>query len=467
VIWYLANDGLAFWDDYTYLKFANDVNQGRFQISTNHFTSRLGMIYPVAWLTQVFGNSAYTAALYPLICSLTLLALVFWYGNRYGHWIGVIGALMILVDYHTLTFTTHLFPEMPMVLCVFGALLCYDTVNRREGDYRLLGLLMSLLLLAAFLIKTSVFICVPFFLFLFVNDFRRGRNKPFWIISAFLIVFFFLLHGLWYQETFGDFWFRFNNISNNHEATVKTFFDKPSSDLLKRLTYLPLLGFTKGGFFIPLLFGLPALLSLKRKDWSLNDPQKLWAVAAVLIITSWWFISTNWKYYSPMPTDTRHITFVIPLLIMAGAHWWIKKDVFVKLLLSQLKWALVLGLLSIPFYKITKAGDRSFKPLSEIVEDQFVSNDVSETIITDGLLSYGHPYFYDFDESEDTYVWWVEMDFESVKIGDYLLVNSGVLNTRYEEPGYLQLLRNSVMAKNLDLVEIEKKGRVSLYRISK
>ena len=464
-IWYLANDGLAFWDDYTYLRFANDVNQESFNITNNHFTSRLGMIYPVAWLIKIVGNSTYAAALYPLLCSLILLALIFWLGNRQGHWIGIVGALMILVDYHILTFSTHLFPEMPLALFVFGALICYDTVNKREGDYRLLALLMCLLLLAAFLIKTSIFICIPLFLFLFLNDLRQSKNKSFWIISSALLVFFFLLHGFWYQETFGDFWYRFNNISDNHQATEKTYFDKPSTEIFKRLTYLPLVGFTKGGFFIPLLFGAPAFLSLKRKDWSLNNSNNIWAISAILIIASWWFISTNWRYYSPMPTDTRHITFVIPLLIMAGAYWWIEKGIFKKLLQSQLKWVVVLALMAIPVYKITKAGDRSFKELSQVVNEQFVSDEQPQKIITDGLLSYGYSFFYDFKNTQDVYDWWVELDFESVRVGDYLLVNSGVLNDRYEEPGYLQLLKNSIAIKGLNLEELDANGKITLYRI--
>lgn len=466
VVWFLANDGLVFWDDFTYLNFANEVNQDTFQITTNHFTSRLAMIYPVAWIIDLVGINAYTASLYPLLCALTILTLIFWFGNQYGHWFAIVATFLLLVDYHTLTFSTHLFPEMPMALCVFGALLCYDTVNRREGDYRLLALTMSLLLLGAFLIKTSVFICVPLFAFLFINDWIRGRNKPFWLISVLLLVFFFLLSGFWYKETFGDFWYRFNNISDNHEATDRTFFDKSSLDILKRLTYLPYLGFMKGGFFIPLAFGLPALLSLKKKDWSLNDPKKLWAIAALLIIGAWWFISTNWKYYSPMPTDTRHITFVIPLLIMAGVHWWLDKDLFQKLIQSQLKWVLAISLLAIPLYKITKSNDRSFRALKEVVNDQFVRNENAQRIITDGLLSYGYPYFYDFEATEDQYDWWVEMDFESIEVGDYLLVNSGVINSRYEEPAYLILLKNSISAKGYELRLLVEESKVRLSEIA-
>ena len=81
-------------------------------------------------------------------------------------------------------------------------------------------------------------------------------------------------------------------------------------------------------------------------------------------------------------------------------------------------------------------------------------------------MSYGYPYFYDFEASDDTYDWWVGMDFETIRQGDYLLVNRGVLNDRYEEPGYLQLLRNSIASKGFSLEFLEERGKVTLMVIS-
>ncbi len=464
LVWFFANDGLAFWDDYTYLNFANQINQGSFEITNNHFTSRIGLLYPVSWIIELFGINAYTITIFPMLCGLILLNLFFWIGDRAGHWIGLLGGLFLLADYHTITFVTHLFPEIPIALGVFGALLCYDVVNRKEGDYRLLALLSALLLFGAFLIKTSIFIAVPLFAFLLINDFRRRKNKGFWYISVSLLAFFFLLHGFWYKELFGDFFYRFNNISDNHEATVKTFFDKESLTIIKRLTYLPFLGFLKGGFFIPLGFALPAFLTLKKNDWSLDKPEKLWPIAGLLIIASWWFISTNWKYYSPMPVDTRHITFIIPVMILSGAYFWSDHKWFNKLKSSALKWVFVTGLLAIPAYKIIKSKDRNFEVLNELITNEFVRNNSKEKVITDGLVSYGYPYFYSFTETKDEYVWWVEMDFDQVALGNYLLINEAYLNERYEEPGYLSLLRNSIGSKGWRLEPIQE-GRVTLYRI--
>ena len=453
-VWYLANDGLAFWDDYTYVSFANQISQGTFEINTNHFTSRVGLLYPVSWLIDIFGVNQYTITIFPLLCGLILLNLLFWIGHMHGHWIGIISGVLLIADYHTITFVTHLFPEIPIALGIFVALLCYDFVNRREGDYRILALILAISLFGAFLIKTSILILFPLFAYLVINDMRRKNNRGFWRISISLLVFFFLLHGFWYMEAFGDFFYRFNNISDNHEATVKTFFDKDGVDILKRLTYLPFLGFLRGGFFIPLGFALPALLTLKKNDWRLNKPEMLWPVASVLMIASWWFISTNWKYYSPMPVDTRHITFVIPVLIMAGAYYWSDKVVFAKVMGAKLKWLPLAALLAIPAYKIYTAEDKNYTELKGLITTEFVNNNNAQTIITDGLVAYGSPYFYNFESSNDTYQWWVELDFSKIRIGDYLLVNEATLNDRYEEPGYLSLLRNSITAKGWQLETI-------------
>ena len=466
LVWYLSNDGLAFWDDFTYLNFAHQINEGTFQITDNHFTSRVGILYPVAWGIRAFGISEFTITLFPFICGLIILNLFFWLGHLYGHWIGLITSFLLLVDYHTITFMTHLFPEVPMALSIFGALLCYDFVNRREGDYRLLGLLMVLLLFGGFLVKTSIFIVVPLFAFLMVNDFLRGRNKGFWYISLFLIIFFLLIYGFWYKEMFGDFFYRFKNISDNHEPTVKTFFDKEQVDILKRLTYLPLIGFLRGGFFIPLGFAIPALLTLKKRDWALNKPEKLWAVSTVWILVSWWFISTNWKYYSPMPVDTRHITFLIPIMLMAGAFFWSDHKWFIKVRGSWLKWGIAGLFLIIPMYKIVVSSDKNFSSLEGYIKSSFVENDQADRIFTDGLISYGSPYFYGFEVTEDRYIWFSEMGDETIQLEDYLLVNPPYLNERYSDNTNLEQFKSEVEKRGWKLESVSvSQTSIQVYRI--
>lgn len=439
--WYLANDGLAFWDDFSYLNFAHQVNEGTFQINGNHFTSRIALIYPVAYAIDALGINAHTMVVFTLLCALLILNFLFYLGRQGNIWIALLGGFMLICDYHTIFFATHLFPELPMMLYVLLAIGAYDLVNRRVADHRVLGLITSLAIFVAFLTKTTIFLLIPLFVYLFWNDWvRRKRHKSYWLITVASLMFFVVLNFLFYYETTGDFFYRLNNISSNHEATVKTFFDKSFTDVLKRLTYLPLFGFMRGGFFIPLLFALPALLSIKKKSWRLDDQKMLWPIAIVFILGAWWFMSTNWKYYSPMPLDTRHIAFLIPLMIIAGVDYWSETALFKKLMNQKLGWALSLLLLLIPIYRIVISDKRNFDELEEVFSEELLSYEGTSTVFTDGLISYGYPYFYRFVDNNLQYEWFSETK-RTMQKGDMILVNPAYLNERYNDAEHLANLK--------------------------
>tara|TARA_R110000850_G_scaffold103399_1_gene213433 strand:- start:3660 stop:5138 length:1479 start_codon:yes stop_codon:yes gene_type:complete len=465
-VWFFANEGLSFWDDYTYLNFANEINQGRFEVTNNHFTSRLALIYPTAWFIDLFGINEYSMVVFPMLCGLGLINLFFFLGNRVNYWIGLLGGMLILCDYHMINFAIHLFPELPLTLCIFIFLVGYYLVLKNEADYRLTGFITATALLGAFLIKTTVFLLLPLLAYLFITDRINRRNKGFWRIFISLGVFYFLLHGFWYLETKGSFMYRFENIANNHVATVKTFFDKESL-LWKRLTYLPLITFTKGGYFIPLLLALPAMIGLKRKDFNLKQADKFWPIASLILMLSYWFFSTNWRYYSPLPLETRHIAFFIPAFIMTAVTFWPQHKWFELLKNKAVLIAAVLGFLMIPAYTIYKSGNRGFKAEQGIIQQYLVEDKAAQTVITDGLNSYGYPYFYNFNQVEDEYFWFSEMDFSQIEIGDYVLLNEAYFNEEYNDTANFAAFKKSVAEKQWRLDLIEEKGRVKFYRIKK
>lgn len=466
VTWYLANDGLAFWDDYSYLNLANTINEGSFTITSNHFTSRVALLYPVAWIIEHLGINQFSITVFPLICGLLTLNILLWVGNLYHHWLGVFAATFFVCDYHVITFVTHLFPEMPMTLYTLAALVAYDRVNRKEGDHRLWALVLSTSIFLAFLTKMTVIVLGPLFVYLFVNDYWLKRtNRSFWLISVVLLLFFVLANGFWYQEVYGDFFYRFSNISDNHEATSKTFFDKSALTILKRLTYLPLLGFMRGGFFIPLLFALPAVITLKKSDWKVEDPDKLWPVATVFILGTWWFMSTNWKYYSPMPVDTRHITLLIPVMLVAGGMYWTKTHLLSAIRYSSVRYLLTL-LLVIPIYKVATANDRNFKGVEVIFNDVLSPESEAATVFTDGLISYGYPYFYELKPVNLNFVWFSEMNGSQPENGDYLLLNPAYFNDRYNDAENLERFKKQI--ENLGLkLELVSRGDVQLFKLVK
>lgn len=465
VVTVLANEGLSFWDDFTYLQFAHAINTGTFEITTNHFTSRIALLYPTAWLIQLFGISAYTMTFFPLLCALLLLNALLWYGHKHHHGLGIVAALLFFADYHSLTFATKLFPEMPLALYLLVALMIYQQRLHREGDVRLQALLMALVLFLAYLTKMSVVLWLPLFGFLFISDFfLQQRNKRFWRLTLALLLFFFITNAFWYQEVHGDFFFRFSNIAANHEASDKTFFDKDKATLLKRLTYLPLTAFAKGGFFIPLLLAIPAFFQLKRSDWRLENPEKLWPVSVLWLLGTWWFMSTSWEFYSPMPVETRHIYFVIPLLVMSAAHFWIRQSVFETWSKGWRKAVLLVAVCVIPTYKIVQARQSYFAQLEDTISSYFVKDKAAQRVFSDGLLQYGAAYFYRFQATEDQYIWFTEPEGAQPRSGDYLMYVPHHLNPRFDDPEGLEGFKNHLIENNLKLDTLATQG-LKLFKI--
>jgi hypothetical protein len=471
VIWFFSNQGLLFWDDFTYLNFANQINQGDFEITTNHFTSRIALIYPVSWAIDAFGIGPYAIVIFHLLCSLTLLNLTFWLGQKISLWTGLIAGTLILCDYNLIFFGNHLFPEVPLTLCVFLFLMSYYLLLRNEIVPRIAAFIGALALFAAFLLKTTIILILPLVLFLFINDRRQRRNKAFWIVFIFLSFFFFVLNGLWYEEVKGDFFFRFKNIANNHVATPKTFFDKGGIEILKRLTYLPILGFLKGGFFIPLVLALPSILSLKRSNFRLEKPEQLWPVAASFLLLSFWFMSTSWRFYSPIPTENRHIVFFIPVFIISAALYWPQRPSFEWLSKNHVMKVALVGFLLIPIYAIFKSGDNNFKDMSSLIKSELVDNQSAQLVITDGLTTYGYPYYYDMAQAEDVYLWFSESEtFEILTSFDdsaYLLVNTANFNEDYKDSENYNKFIEQLQENNINIGLLKKEGDVELYLLTK
>ena len=472
-VWYLSNQGLSFWDDFTYLNFANELNEGRFEITDNHFTSRITLIYPVAYVIKYLGISQYTMVVFPLLCGLVLLNTFLWLGHRVNRWIGVIGGLLILCNYHLIYFSNHLFPEMPLALSVFLCLMGYYMVLKDEMVPRMAGLLSALALFAAFLTKTTVVLLLPLLLYLFINDRLRKRNGSFWLVFVSLSIFFFLLNGFWYMEVKGSFFYRFQNIANNHVPTAKTFFDKDGEAILARLTYLPLLGFLKGGFFIPLLLALPSVFKLKKASFKLKRPEDLWPVTLLFLLLAFWFFSTSWRYYSPLPTENRHIVYFIPIMIMCAATFWPFQKPFDLLRNKSLAILLVLAFVSIPVYAILQSGKKQFKAQEELIQQYVVEDSGQQLVITDGLTTYGHAYFYGFGEVNDDYMWFSEPEPAMLKqyMNDpgssvWLLVNRAYFNEEYDDTANLEAMANE-LGVDLQSEPLYSLGAVQLFEVKR
>ncbi len=457
MLWHYASQGLSFWDDFSYLSLANDINTGEFEITTNHFTSRITLLYPVAFFIKYLGINEYGVTIFPLLCGLALLNLILWMGHSINRWIGIIGGAFFVCDYHMIYFSNHLFPELPMALLIFLVIMSYYLVLKGEMVPRMAGLIAALGLFGAFLTKTTVVLILPLLLFLFILDRRRRHNGSFWLVFISLSIFFFFINGFWYLEVKGSFFYRFQNIADNHVATAKSFFDKGAGTILARLTYLPLLGFLKGGFFIPLLLSLPAMVKLKRAHFMLEKAEHLWPVASLFLIVAFWFFSTSWRYYSPLPTDPRHIVFFIPVFIMTAATFWPEQKQFVLLKKKSLRFAAVLFALAIPAYALFSVDKKNFWDEEKLVEQFLVGDERAQIVITDGLTTYGYSYYYQFQNTSDEYYWFSELteaQLDAILAEErpiYLLINSAFFHEGYNDTKNLDQVKASIAERGISI----------------
>ena len=468
-VWYFSNEGLLFWDDFTYLSLANEINQGVFEVSEHTFTNRVALIYPTAWIIKLLGINAYTAVIFPLACSLGVLNLIFWLGRLTHVWVGLTGGLLFVTDYHLGFFSVHLFPELSLTLCVFTFLLSYYLLLKEVMASGMAALVGALALFAALLVKATVFFLVPLLLFLWINDWLKHRNRFFWLVFASLSAFFCICYGLWYQEMKGDFFYRFVNIVDNHVPMPGSLHDKGLIAIIKRLSYSPVFSFFNGGFFIPLGLALPGIFSLKRKDFRLNDADSFWPVASVMLLIGFWLMPTTWEVYSPTPAETRHIVYFIPVFVMTAALYWPYVKLPKVLGGSRTLFAGVFLLFLIPVYRIYQSGRLNFKEEEYLVGKYLVKDPAIALVVTDALTEHGHLYFYGFEEAGDHYVWFSRDDvLDQISVFEgkrYVLLNPAYFNEDYQDTRNYKAFLKKIRESGMKLELLEARGKVKLYRL--
>ena len=88
--------------------------------------------------------------------------------------------------------------------------------------------------------------------------------------------------------------------------------------------------------------------------------------------------------------------------------------------------------MAIPTYRMLKADDRHFSDLEEVFQKEVLLNEGIGRVFTDGLISYGYPYFYDFEESSWQFEWFSETN-GMIQKGDAILINPAYLNDQYAD----------------------------------
>lgn len=332
----MSFDGYFFYDDNDYINYAHQITTGKFQIWDNIFPHRLGIILPLSALLKVFGFSDVAVVALPLICMLACLwALWDFFISKNLIW-GVWTCIFFSLDFYTLFFANKIYPDVLLTLFALGAVL---TLFKRNNKAVLSGILFVLFNFLAFISKELIVYILPFYVFIFAQDMYQKRNFRFWRWSIFLGFFVLLAYfGAYYYHT-GDFFYRFRSIENGRYEAVSSYFDKPISVLLARLTYEPIIMFITGTTMIVFAGALPSFWRVFKRIFSETIPNKpplnllllerfeykienYFTWLCVSILACFWFGSTSFEVYNPIGLFPRMILFVVPFLaVLAGLNF--------------------------------------------------------------------------------------------------------------------------------------------------
>lgn len=314
--------GYYFYDDYEYARAAFQLTKGSFSVIYDTFTHRLVFIALLAGSFSLFGINDFSAVLIPATAFLGTLTILFLCLRKQKALCLYAVAITGLNSYF-LFFIDKLIPD---TLVTFLCLLAGIVAQQYRQLYPVkAGIGIAALLFAAFLTKETSLYCWPFFGFLVVQAWlQRSKAAHQFTYSTVLsgLVLFFAYFLIYYLYT-GDAFYRFNSIMDNHYTHAESYYDKPFSYLLVRLTYAPWQMFTESGLLVAILPGLVmALASIRKEKFSLGTMENFWSWFAVLFLLCFYFGTTSLRYYNPLNLLPRmYFPLLPPFAILAGFFW--------------------------------------------------------------------------------------------------------------------------------------------------
>jgi Dolichyl-phosphate-mannose-protein mannosyltransferase len=325
----LTHEGLYALDDYFYARYARQLLDGTFHLGPDPgrllhdpLHERWLIFGPVAGLYALFGVNIWSTTLWPLLCTLGCLGLL-WAAYRRRQPLVAAGALLLLgLHYFSLNLTNYLYPDnVNMLACTAAALALWR--GRQPGQHAAgWGAAFAGLNFAALLCKETVVYYAPFYLALLLLDRRHRRHGRFWATTFTTGAA--LLAGYlgFYRWQTGDALYRLHLIERTNEVLADgNYLQADRAALLRRLTLGPGLFMVGTGLGLALLLALGSLWPLRSADAAgpaPADDRRFWQGLAFSTLACYWLGSTSLAHYNPISLSPRMLTPLLPPLMLAA-----------------------------------------------------------------------------------------------------------------------------------------------------
>jgi hypothetical protein len=327
-----------------------------FFLNEDFFSYRWGFISLTGFFYALFGvNDDASAITASLVLLLTVL-LIFKVLKKEARIVGVIAVLIYILDNWTMYYSDKIMPDTSVALATFAAFaLIYTHHFEQKGAKSFkYALLLSLVLIWAYITKQSVLLLFPVFFLLLIIDVVQKRHYKFWSYTALCCVAMGIFYLLVIYGLTGDPLARFHaveaglddNLGEGRSFSFCNYAIQPWSVLWYRIGYEMIDKCLRTGMMISLMLALPAVLSHRFRDFiSFKTPKAYWALVLTLSVLSSNFMTTSYKAYLPICPDIRHFLFLVPIAAVVAAPTLYdfarkKKKKFTFILISVLIFAL-------------------------------------------------------------------------------------------------------------------------------
>ena len=331
--------GLIPKDDAEYAKVAYQMSRGTFDYARYEGSPvvplRTGIVLPTAASMALFGPGEVQIAAYPLITSVIMILLIYFFAARmFGHQAARIASIIWIFLPMEIELATMVVPEIPVTAFAFLGVYCIHVARSRDDIGQraklLHGLAGGLAFGAAWLCKESVAFFAPFCLALILFDLRNSKFRQLatWSGVAVGSLAVLLGEGLFYAIINGDWLYRLTAMHNNYRLYPEYFYSEGArfgfeagtpfwKAIIKRIAIDgPALIFLNAHFlFLPSFGALAALYGLYRRD------SRFYFMAALFVMLVIMFngFSASLKDYQPLPLFNRYFYAIcVPAVILTG-----------------------------------------------------------------------------------------------------------------------------------------------------
>jgi 4-amino-4-deoxy-L-arabinose transferase-like glycosyltransferase len=217
-------------------------------------TVRTMFVYPSALFVWLFGLKETSFIIYPFICSIGLISLLYFIGkNVFNERVGLIAAFLLSFFPLDVIYSTRIMPDLPYIF--FMTFSIYFFLISEKGKKGIYYFLSGLSLGVSYLIKEAVIVILPI-ISIYILYKKNIRKKYLLLIFGFLIII--IAEMFFFYFNTGNALYRFHIISGAHlqKETIElgSKMKKINFDNIIQFLYpdgFDFLGHTKNFFILP------------------------------------------------------------------------------------------------------------------------------------------------------------------------------------------------------------------------